>query len=307
MLLKNWTTTNKVGDKVNGYFRQSNRENVNSLATTQRVHFLHGTGFSSLCNAKLAESLPDNWNLWFSDAPGHGLSDQPSIERMPNWQRMADTVSDVVYEIADVKNQGKVIGVGHSMGGVLTLLAASRHPEHFSRIILFDPVLFIQPLVIAQHISRITGLWTLLPTARAVNKRRSHWPDRVSMRADLAKKTLYKNWHPEALDYFIQSGTKQSKTENIELCCNPTWESSMFGSYPRELWQHIKKLNIRTDIIIPKHTLFFIPTALKKAQAINKNIHVHNYGDAHELLNHCFPMEQPEETAKLVQEIINSG
>lgn len=304
MQLQNWTRKNKVGDKVNGYFKPSDKP---AADFAQRIHFLHGTGFSSLCNAKLAESLPNSWDMWFSDAPGHGLSDQPSIEKMPNWLRMADTMADVIYEVADIKNKGKVIGVGHSMGGVLTLLAASRHPENFSRIILFDPVLFTQPLVMAQHLARVTGIWTVLPTARAVNKRRSEWPDKKTMRASLEAKPLYKNWHSEALDYFVQSGTKPLANEGIELGCDPRWESSMFGSYPRELWNHIENLNICTDIIIPKNTLFFIPSALKKAQSINKNIHVHNYGDTHKLLNHCFPMEQPEETAGIVHKLINTA
>ncbi len=305
MQVKNWTRHNKVGDKVNGYFRKGSDQPVDPNNISQRVHFLHGTGFSSLCNARMAESLPPSWDIWFSDAPGHGLSDQPNIEKMPNWQRMADTVSDAVHDIADINNKGKVIGVGHSMGGVLTLLAAARHPENFSRIILFDPVLFLKPLVIAQHIARASGLWTVLPTARAVNKRRRYWPDKESMRASLALKPLYRDWDPKALDYFIQSGSKPSANGGIELACNPRWESSMFGSYPRELWQHVKQLSVPTDIIIPKNTLFFIPPALKKAQVINKNIQVHHYGDSHQLLNHCFPMEQPKETAALIMRLIN--
>lgn len=304
MQLQNWQTKNKVGDTINGFFRQGDDSDLDSDVNPHHVHFLHGTGFSSLCNAKLAEHLPTAWNLWFTDVPGHGGSQQPSISKMPNWPRMSDSVADAVSEVADISKKGKVIGIGHSMGGVLTLLAASRYPERFSRIILFDPVL-MHPLIMGfQHFSRVTGLWKRLGFTPDVNKRRSVWPNLQAMREDLSQKSLYRNWDQDAFDYFIQSATRTRENGQVELCCNPSWEASMFGSYPKGLWKHVRKLKVQTDIIIPKNTIPFIPYGARKAIKINKRINVHKYGESHQLLEHCFPMEQPEETARLVSLLI---
>jgi len=186
MQLDKWTHKNEERQLINGYFRRNSHSGSSHLLATketvQRIHFLHGTGFSSLCNARLAEYLPNNWDLWFTDVPGHGESTQPDINKMPNWLNMADTFSKAAFEMTDIENKGKIIGVGHSLGGVLTLLAASRHPDYFSRIILFDPVLFISPIIAFQHCARLTGLWKYGRTARAVNKRRRLWPDQETMR-----------------------------------------------------------------------------------------------------------------------------
>jgi len=54
-----------------------------------------------------------------------------------NWYDMRDDV------LENIEQQGEaVIGIGHSFGGVLTLLAAAKKPELFQSIILLDPASF---------------------------------------------------------------------------------------------------------------------------------------------------------------------
>src|SRR5690554_1592299 len=84
------------------------------------VHFLHGNGFSSTTLLPIGLGLPKDWNLLFTDAPGHGLSTQPE-GYMPDWLGMARKIGDALAERAN----NKVIGVGHSMGGIMTLMMAA--------------------------------------------------------------------------------------------------------------------------------------------------------------------------------------
>ena len=49
-----------------------------------------------------------------------------------------------------------VIGVGHSLGGVLTLYAAIRRPDLFRALVFIDPV-FLPPAVLAQVAARNAG------------------------------------------------------------------------------------------------------------------------------------------------------
>ena len=49
------------------------------------VHLLHGNGFCASTLWPAAQLLPSDWNLLFTDVPGHGGSAQPD-HKMPDWQ-----------------------------------------------------------------------------------------------------------------------------------------------------------------------------------------------------------------------------
>jgi len=302
-----WQQQANNHDTVTGYIRNPENIQQQEVTSLSPIHFLHGTGFSAMTLAPMAASLPKDWELWFTDVPGHGRSSQPN-HRMPDWQNMADTVAKSIIMQAQSKqlqnrqtsqSTQAFIGVGHSMGGVLTLLAAAKHPRLFKRIILLDPVLFNTEIIIAQHLMRSTGAWKKSALVRSVCRRTFSWPTKKAMLTELKGKQLYRQWHPDALSAFAYYGTHTDSDDNIALSCSPKWEGSIFGSYPKGLWKAVRKINIPVDILVAEKSYSFIPKAAKKAVRINNNIQWHTFGR-----RHCFPMEEPEATAKFIQQLI---
>ena len=268
------------------------------MAGHPRVHLLHGNGFCALTLAGLARQLPADWSLWLTDVPGHGGSAQPN-HKMPDWRAMAATVADGVARQANVAGDGPVIGIGHSLGGVLTLLAADQHPEIFSRIVLLDPVLFAPEIVIAQRLMRLSGAWRHTALVKKVGKRRAHWPDAEAMAAELGQKALYRHWPAEILRDFIDGGTQRLPDGSVQLACDPRWEASIFGSYPKGLWHAVRKVRVPVDILVADNSYGFIPRAARRAAKLNVNVRWHAFGNSH-----CFPMAQPAETAHHLQRLI---
>lgn len=269
------------------------------IESAPRIHFLHGNGFCASTLLQLASHLPSEWHCWFTDIPGHGRSDQPH-HRMPNWQAMAADVAQALAQNANVAQQGPVIGVGHSMGAVMTLLAAAKQPHLFSRIILLDPVLFAPEILWAQSLLRTTGIWKRSALVKAVRNRRSTWTDTDAAMADLARKKLYRNWHPHVLEDFVTSGT-HTVEEGIQLSCHPHWEASIFGSYPKGLWRAVRKLSIPVDILMAENSYGFIPRSVRKACRVNSFIRGHYFGGSH-----CFPMEKPKQTAEMINRLLSN-
>ena len=258
------------------------------------LHVLHGNGFCARTLRPATEALYGVGDIWFTDVPGHGLSAQPAHD-MPDWLRIARRVGDALER----NSEGRpVIGIGHSMGGVLTLMLAAERPQLFSRIILLDPVLFSPEVVLAQRLMRKTGLWKRTGLVKAVAARRALWPDAVTARDELARKSLYRNWAPEALDEFIAGGLRPVD-EEVALACNPAWEASIFGSYPRGLWHAVRKLNVRTDILVASESYGFIARAVRRAVASNANIHWQPV-----MGTHCFPMESPAMATRLISDLL---
>lgn len=258
------------------------------------LHFLHGNGFSAHTLVPMADALPSGWNLLLTDVPGHGGSQQPA-HHMPDWLRMARRVGDAL----EVRNGGrKAIGIGHSMGGVMTLMLAAERPHLFERIILLDPVLFSAEILLFQRLARKTGLWKRGALVKAVQGRRSVWPDAASLRQDLQRKSLYRNWDAAALEGFILGATKPT-SEGLELACNPAWEAAIFGSYPRGLWQAVHRVRVPVDILVAADSYPFILKSARKAAKANQHIRFEMAPGSH-----CFPMEQPEQTAQRIKELL---
>lgn len=288
--IEQWQQKSKSQMAVNGYQRLGE-------SSGKRVHFLHGTGFSAMTLAAMASQLPSDWSIWLTDVPGHGGSTQPT-KRMPNWQKMAETVADAIYLQANVKENGPIIGVGHSMGAVLTLLAAVKYPDLFSQVILLDPVLFRTEMIVAQQLMRATGTWKHRAMVKSVSNRTAVWPNLATMQENIASKPFYKPWHPQVISDYCQYSSKNDG-DNLALSCAPSWEASIFGSYPKGLWHAVRKINVPTNVLVANKTYFFIPNAVKRASKINSNIKWQEFGS-----HHCFPMEQPIETANKIEALI---
>lgn len=291
--LQQWQQKTKSGNIINGYYRAGTQN-------AKRIHLLHGTGFSAMTLATMASQLPSDWSLWLTDAPGHGSSTQPST-RMPDWQKMANSVADAIYQQANVKENGPLIGIGHSMGGVLTLFAAVKYPDLFSEIILLDPVLFQTEMIIAQQLMRLTGAWRRSALVKSVSNRTCTWPSLTAMNDNIASKPFYKTWHPQVISDYCKSSSIAGLDNSVQLSCKPSWEASIFGSYPKGLWRAIYNVNIPVEILIANNSYFFIPKAVKRAAKINKNIQWQKFGN-----KHCFPMEEPLETAKKLTDVISA-
>src|SRR5690606_29279365 len=129
--------------------------------------------------------------------------------------------------------------------------------------------------------------------------RRRHWSDQQAMQAELQDKALYKNWHPDALAAFIEYGSKPC-ADGVELCCDPQWESSIFGSYPRGLWQAVRRIKVPVDILVAEHSYSFIAKSARKAAAANANIRYQQVAGSH-----CFPMEQVEDSGKFLNSLLS--
>lgn len=292
--IQQWQQKSNSQMTVNGYYRAGAKN-------AKRIHLLHGTGFSAMTLAAMASQLPQDWSIWLTDVPGHGGSTQPT-SKMPDWQKMANTVADALYLQANVKENGPLIGVGHSMGGVLTLLAAVKYPDLFSEIILLDPVLFKTEMIIAQQLMRATGTWRQRALVKAVTNRTATWPNLTAMKESIAGKPFYKAWHPQVIHDYCQYSTNVNHNNAVQLSCHPSWEASIFGSYPKGLWRAIYDIEIQVEILIANKSYFFIPKAVKRAAKINKAIQWRRFGNYH-----CFPMEQPLESAKIITDFINRG
>ncbi|MGQ0543922.1 MAG: alpha/beta fold hydrolase [Betaproteobacteria bacterium] len=94
------------------------------------VAFVHGAGLDhSWFGLQSRYFGYHGWNVLALDLPGHGRSEGPPI---PTITGMADWV----IEVAEKLSLPQVVLVGHSMGSLIALQAAARHPQRVEKIAL---------------------------------------------------------------------------------------------------------------------------------------------------------------------------
>src|SRR5574340_598626 len=104
--------------------------------TGERLHFLHANGYPPGCYREFLDCLRQDYHvfgmllrpLWENSRP----------EEIDDWNPLSDDLA----QFLDQQKCGPVIGVGHSIGAIVSLRLAIQQPERFRVLVLLDPVLF---------------------------------------------------------------------------------------------------------------------------------------------------------------------
>jgi len=141
-----------------------------------------------------------------------------------------------------------VFGVGHSLGGYLTLLAAVRRPELFHAIVLLDaPVIgSIKGRLLGA--SKRFGIVDRVTPAGATRDRRSHWPSRDDAKAHLRTRKLFHHFAEECLDDYVRHGLV-SRQGQLHLRIDPEIEYRIYRTVPHDMSRHVRRLRVPAGFV----------------------------------------------------------
>jgi pimeloyl-ACP methyl ester carboxylesterase len=256
------------------------------------LHMLHGNGFSSLMYQPMLQVLSQHFDLFLSDAQGHGDSDHGGV--FVGWNQSAELALQALRYHLPQFGDVPVYALGHSFGAVLTAMINSKTDSPFCRVILLDPVLFTPWMLRTMQSLDLLGLYRLNPLAKKALKRRQHWPDPQQASHYLQQRALFANWHPDALAAYIQHSMSHNE-HGLQLKCRPEREAEIFASYPKHLWKTLGRPCTDTLVMFGDRSYPFVAKAVKKWQRLNPAIQTHQVdGD------HCFMQQYPSRTAQMV-------
>lgn len=285
MELRPWNYRCKLGLTVRGMHSYPSGKPV--------LHFIHGNGFNGLTYAPMLRALSEHYDLFLSDAQGHGDSD--AGDTFLGWNAAATIATDAWLAHRHQFGDVPIYGVGHSFGGVLTALMHAERPTLFHGVVLLDPVLFPPAMLLLARTLEGVKLFKKNPLAKAALRRRQHWPNRQAALAYLQSRSLFSCWHPDALAAYVDHAL-QPTADGLSLKCAPEREADVFSSYPKGLWPALKKAAAPIKIIYGHETFPFVIKAISHWQRLNASVQsqqVHG--------GHCFMQEQPQQTAQHVQ------
>nr|WP_282435225.1 alpha/beta hydrolase [Pseudoalteromonas arctica] len=257
------------------------------------IHFVHGTGFSGLTYWPMLSQLTDYYDLFIHDIQGHGNSDAGRC--FYGWDNNALFTSLVWNSFAKDYPNVPVIGVGHSFGGVLTALMAAENPNSFHSLILLDPVIFSQKMLIGMKVFKFLRLKSPNPLAHRARKRKNGWESHCAAISYFKERGIFKNWDDSALQAHIIHSLYEQETTLLKLKCPPSIEAEVFASFPNNLWAALKKLNVPTHIIHGQQSYPFIKHSTSRLQKLNRLVSSQIVSGGH-----CFMQENPLGIAQII-------
>lgn len=244
----------------------------------------HATGFHGRCYQPLAEELAEVFHSIGFDYRGHGDTAQP--EHVPvNWSRYADDVEAVALSLTR-----PLVAFGHSMGGACLLMAAHRHPDLFSRLVLFEPIVF-DPSLVADR----DGPPQLATIAR---RRRTTFASYEAAIANFASKPPLSQFTPEALAAYVRFGFREGDDGQVHLKCQPELEASTFEmSLSQHTWDWLPEIRVPVLVVCG---VVDEESPAKHASAVAERLPNGAYVQLDEL-DHFGPMSHPDAMADLIR------
>lgn len=256
------------------------------------LHFLHGNGFCGRTYEPMLRRLAEHFDLWLSDAQGHGDSEHGG--KFVGWNRSADLAVEAI-KAHDQAFQGVPwFAAGHSFGGVLTSLIVAEQPKQFQAAVLLDPVLFTPSMLLGASVAELTGMMRHTPLARQARGRRDHWASRDEARANLTGRGTYKGWADEAMDAFLTHALADAE-DGVRLKCRPSREAEIFGSMPDRLWSLLARVRTPVHVLHAEHTFPFVSESVARWTNLNDHVSAEQVPGGH-----CFMQERPADAARLV-------
>ncbi len=258
------------------------------------INFAHANGFPAGSYQTLFSYLPDNLRVIALDKYGH--TQAKPINH--NWQAQVEELISFV-ESKQVDGN-KVICLGHSFGGVISFIACCQRPDLFKGLIMLDPpALSGAGALAARLVKKTRWIDKFSPAGRAKN-RRTHWPLATDIGALFSGRKLFKAFDSRCLSDYIIHGICE-RNNQLELSFDAQIEANIFRNIPSNLSRYKNKLTVPATLVYGTETDVFPHHIFKRFVKLNKQIKLQTTPGGH-----MFPLESPEQTAKLIAEIVES-
>ena len=261
------------------------------------MHFLHANGYPPECYKPLLELLQKQHHLFGMKL--RPLWDDAKIEDVKSW----NIFSDDLLRFLPTVTPDSAIGVGHSIGAVVTLRAALRNPKKFRALVLFDPVLFMPSFIAMWKVIYALGLGSRIhPKVSGALKRRKTFDNLETVFHGYRTREVFKYMTDENLKIYIEGITKPKSDGGYELAFSPEWESHIYltGLQDFDIWNAMHKLEMPTLIIRGAESDTYSKRADNLIKKKNPKIQI----EVLEKATHILPLEYPQEVFDIMNKFL---
>ena len=254
------------------------------------IHFAHANGFPGGSYNALLSHFINDYRVIAIDRLGHN-------EKFPvnnNWTNLAEELINNIEEKADKQ----VIGIGHSLGSLVTFIAAHKRPDLFKCVIMLDPPFFWGYAGRIFYLLKSTGMADRFTPAGKSRTRRSFWSDMEDVNSYFNSRELFRAFDPRSLEYYIKHGVRECQG-GFSLHYEVHKEVKIFQTMPDNISSYKHKLGIPGSIIYGETS-----HAVHK-RSLRKFIERHGFNICTSPGGHLFPFEKPDDCAEIIHREID--
>ena len=251
-----------------------------------QLTFVHGAGMAVSAYRRAFGQLPVRYQVHALNARGHGGSGVPPA--MDYAAARAD-----IRAYVQQRMKPPVILAGHSFGALLSMALAAESPEIASGLLLLDPLVPWR----RNEVWKPAGQGPDKELIDATRTRRAQWPSRAEASAWLCSRGSFQTWSEHAFADFCQTALRDQADGSVTLACPPEIEVQTYLGRPgAEMFDWAGRARVPAVILRgreSRHCLAAHAEDLARAYKLGTVLSVKGW--------HTFPMEQPEDTGRVLQ------
>jgi len=250
------------------------------------LHFSHANGFPAACYRKFLGYLEPDFRIGSINCIGH----DPAYPVTDGWPHL---LAQLIDHLAS-HYRSPVVGVGHSLGGYLTFMAAVQRPELFKCIILLDAPIIGYFKGTAFGMLKRLGLVDRITPAHATRERRRDWPNEEEMVAHFRRRKIFRHFDPDCLRDYVALGTER-EGGRLRLLFDPEIEYQIYRSVPHDLVYYCNRLKLPAGFIGGHHSDVLRRVGLAHTRRSFRVKRIEG--------GHLFPFERPQAAAEAVRQL----
>ena len=217
-----------------------------------------------------------------------------------NWPHLRDQlIAFIESELAGSDRPALLIG--HSLGGIVSVLAASKRPDLACAVVLLDSPLIVGWRAHALHVAKRSGLMPRITPIRVALARRHSWPSRAAVREHFKAKRAFARWDPRVLEDYVTSAFVRRGGQTV-LAIERELEARIYATLPHHVGPLLRRHPLRCPIafIAGRQSTELRQAGLEATRRLAADRFVWTEG------SHLFPMEHPDTTAALVLDQVDA-
>ncbi|MCG8347201.1 MAG: alpha/beta hydrolase [Chloroflexales bacterium] len=218
-------------------------------------------------------------------------------EQIQSWR---DLAQDLLHDMASIAPPGGLIGMGHSLGGIMTMYAALQRPEYFRALVLVDPVIMPRLSLPLLWLLRQFNMDHMSPLARGARRRRTVFASVAIARERFQGRGVFTDFSPTALEGYLEGGLRANGDGSVTLAWPSAWESRIFSLVPIDTWDAVARAPQPLLLIRGKNSDLIIDRSWRQLQRYAPNAELVEIDGGH-----MVPMERPQLVAEAVHRFLD--
>lgn len=226
------------------------------------------------------------------------LGHNPHYPVTSNWRHLRD---ELIAFIEAQNAGGPVFLVGHSLGGMLSLLVACKRPDLARGLVMLDSPVITGWRAHSVQVFKRTGLIGRVSPGKVSKGRRHVWPDRPAVHAHFASKPVFARWDPRVLEDYVATGFDEAEGE-VRLGFRREIETQIYNTLPHHLGGLVRRHPPRCPVafIAGTQSAEIRQGGIIGAKRLAGDRFVWFEG------SHLYPMERPDDTACQVRKLLDA-